>query len=160
MNKLLNSLLVVFLLSFVLESRADDHSYHTKIDQFFKVYEQSPNEAVDILFADSDWAKSNQAQLQTVKAQIGTLEQSLGKYHGYDEVVTRKLHDRYLIKIYMARYELKPIFLKFQFYKPNNSWNVSNFGLQDSIEEISENSAKYGIYREIRKSSGVVEDKN
>jgi hypothetical protein len=146
-------------MTFAMEVRSEDNSYQSKIDQFFLLYSESPIEAVDSLFSDSEWAINNQSQLQNVKAQISTLEQSIGKYHGYDEIVTRKLHDRYVIKIYMARYELKPIFFKFQFYRPDSSWNVSNFGLQDSIEELSENSAKYGIYREIRKSSGV-EDKN
>jgi len=149
MQRVLKTVCFMLIYSLSAYSMASGSYHQDKIDTFFDNLKQSPESAVDELFSDSDWVKNNQSQLLTVKATVNALEPSIGRYHGYDELLTRELADRYIMKIFLVRYELKPLFVKFEFYRPAERWKVSNFGIKDDIEELFEKSTELGLLKEI-----------
>ena len=114
------------------------------VSKFFTEYQNDgASKALDNLYLNNEWLKRSTDAITNVKQQLGTLnEDYVGKYHGYELIVEKKLSDSFILMSYLVKYDRQPIRFTFQFYKPNKEWRTHSFKYDGNIDEEIEESAK------------------
>lgn len=134
---------LLFLLFLVLHGQAQD-TPESIITNFFKTYqEEGSSKALDDLYATNPWTSRIQDAINNIKNQLGRFDEELvGKYYGYEEIVTKKLGDSFLLKSYFLKFDRQFLRLTFQFYKPRDEWRLYSFKFDDSFDDEIEEAAK------------------
>ncbi|MFB6344046.1 hypothetical protein ACE1ET_20175 [Saccharicrinis sp. FJH62] len=114
--------------------------------EFFKIYENSPQKAVDFVFSTNKWIiDRNKDGIENVKNQLTSLLGLVGDYYGYEMITDKSVGESYKLVSYMVKYDRQPIRFTFVFYKPKNKWQVQNFNYDDNLDDELEESGK--VYR-------------
>lgn len=140
--KILTLLIVSVLSTNILKAQTNTNEITA---QFFKTYENSPQEAVDYIFGTNKWMDRNKDAIQNVKTQLSSFLGLVGDYYGYEKITEKSIGDSYKLVSYMVKYDRQPIRFTFVFYKPKEKWQVQNFQFDDSLDEELEESGK--VYR-------------
>ena len=135
-------------------SYAEKHPLQDNVEIFFEFLVQDPEKAMSRLFEGSDWIKENKGTLNQVVSEIKVLEDRAGTYYGYEELVTRKLGERYMYKQYMAYFHLSPVVVQLKFYKPNKQWLILGISMHTDLADLMEESADYAVISRIKEDSG------
>ncbi|MGQ8336152.1 hypothetical protein ACUNWD_06335 [Sunxiuqinia sp. A32] len=114
------------------------------IANFFKTYKvEGSSKALDDLYATNPWTSRIQDAINNVKNQLGRFDEELvGKYYGYEEIVSKKLGDSFMLKSYFLKFDRQFLRLTFQFYKPENDWRLFSFKFDDTFDDEIEEAAK------------------
>lgn len=114
------------------------------ISKFFTKYEENgASNALDYLYANNNWMKRAKDDVANVKQRLeGLNEAYVGKFHGYELIVEKKLSDSFILMSYLVKFDRQPIRFTFQFYKPNNEWRTQSFKFDGNIDDEIEESAK------------------
>lgn len=133
----------VFVIFLVLQGQAQE-TPESMIAEFFKTYkEEGSSKALDDLYATNPWTARVQDAIDNIKNQLGRFDEDLvGKYYGYEEIVTKKLGDSYILKSYFLKFDRQFLRLTFQFYKPKDEWRLYSFKFDDSFDDEIEEAAK------------------
>ena len=114
------------------------------INDFFTNFENKGSDvAIDKLYATNPWTSRIQDAINNVKTQMARFNMELvGKYHGYEPIVTKKLGDSYILYSYFLKFDRQFLRLTFQFYKPSDEWRLYSFRFDDNFDEEIEQAAK------------------
>ena len=113
------------------------------INQFFKIYEKSPQEAVSYIFSTNKWIlERNKDGIENVKTQLTSFLGLVGNYYGYEKITEKRLGDTYKLVSYMIKYDRQPVRFTFIFYKPEDKWQLQNFQYDDNLDEELKESGK------------------
>lgn len=107
------------------------------IDKFFKEYQSlGVNASTDNLYATNKWMEMSADAVVGLKTQLQALTANfVGKFYGYELVKEKKIGENYLFLTYVGRYDRQPIRFDFEFYKPNNTWQIHSFSFDDKFGE-------------------------
>jgi hypothetical protein len=107
------------------------------IDEFFEIYESGkPVEAINALYSSSGkWSEMIRADIENVRNRFKDLEQIVGEYYGKEKLVEEDLGSCLKMVIYLVRYDRQPIRFSFQYYKPNDVWQLYGFSYDDNLME-------------------------
>ncbi|MEQ8581039.1 MAG: hypothetical protein RIC30_05030 [Marinoscillum sp.] len=126
-----------------LNSFAQDNGQKL-IDEFFSRYENEGVEvAVDELYKTNPWTTRIQDAINNVKTQLARYNEELvGKYYGYEPIVTKQLGNSYVLHSYLVKFDRQPLRFTFQLYKPDKEWRLASFAFDDSYNDELEEAAK------------------
>jgi len=126
-----------------LNSFAQDNGQQL-IDDFFSNYENEGVEvAVDELYKTNPWTTRIQDAINNVKTQLARYNEELvGKYYGYEPIVTKQLGNSYVLHSYLVKFDRQPLRFTFQLYKPDKEWRLASFAFDDSYDDELEEAAK------------------
>lgn len=119
------------------------------VDQFFEEFStKGSSEALDNLYKPNKWITRNTDAITQLKSQIdGLNEDYVGKYHGYEFILEKRLADSYILMSYLVKYDRQPIRFTFQFYKPNKEWVIQSFIFDGDMDEEVKEAAKLYNFR-------------
>lgn len=114
------------------------------IDDFFSNFENhGADVAVTELYKTNPWTTRIQDAINNVKNQLSQYDENLvGKYHGHELIVTKKLGESYVLHSYFLKFDRQFLRLTFQFYKPLNEWRLYSFQFDDSYADEIEEAAR------------------
>ena len=104
------------------------------IDGFFKRYKNSPDSAVDYLFATNKLFERNASQIALLKMKLDSLGQSVVKYTGKELIVEKSASPSLVIYSYLVKHENQPLRFTFIFYKALNDWVLYRFNYDDQMD--------------------------
>ena len=114
------------------------------VKTFFDDYQDiGSSKALDNLYATNKWMDRATDAITNLKSQLEGLNVDyVGKFHGYELIVEKKLAESYVLLSYLAIFDRQPIRYTFQFYKPNDKWLIYSFKFDGSIDDEIEEAAK------------------
>ncbi len=106
-------------------------------EKFFKEYQTlGVTKSIDNLYASNKWMEFSADAVSGLKTQLeGLTVDFVGKFHGYELVKEQKIGENYIFLTYLGRYDRQPIRFDFEFYKPNNTWQIHSFSFDDKFGE-------------------------
>ena len=106
-------------------------------EKFFKEYQTlGVAKSIDNLYASNKWMEFSADAVSGLKSQLdGLTIDFVGKFYGYELVKENKIGENYLFLTYIGRYDRQPIRFDFEFYKPNNIWQIHSFSFDDKFGE-------------------------
>lgn len=139
-----NSTLTILLALYCSFNLSAQDNEQKIINNFFSNYEKKGIDiAVDELYKTNPWTTRIQDAINNVKTQLSKYDEELvGKYYGYERIVSKQLGNAYILHSYMVRFDRQPLRFTFQFYKPDNEWRLHSFAFDDSFDDEIEESAK------------------
>lgn len=120
--------------------------------QFFKIYEESPQKAVDYIFGTNKWMTDrNKDGIENVKTQLTSLLGLVGDYYSYEKITEKSIGESYQLVSYMIKYDRQPLRFSFVFYKPKDKWQVQNFKYDDNLgDELKESGKVYRLKENLK----------
>jgi len=112
------------------------------VEDFFKTYEINPVKAVGELYAYSPYLDKMEDEVADLKDQIKDLGSILGKLHGEELFLEKDIKDVFVRITYIVKYDRQPIQMHFEFYQPDDQWNLHAFTYDDSFDDELENAMK------------------
>ena len=85
------------------------------------------------------------AEFIQMDSQFHSSFQTLGKCHGYEEILTSDIPGVFMLKYHVFKFQRQPVIIKFRLYKPNKEWRVNAFEIDDTIQASLEESAKWRL---------------
>jgi hypothetical protein len=142
---LLSFALSLFVIGSCSQSQENKKSVQTRerdatdtiIEEFFKIYPKSPEEALKHFFSPSPWVKED--NLRGIIDSLTRIGMVAGKYNGYELLNQSYAGESFVMKSYMVKYDRQPIRFSFAFYKPSTKWIPYYFKMDDRIREELEN---------------------
>ena len=146
MNRKIKFLTLLILIVLSSNSVIGQTTTENITTDFFKLYEKSPQKAVEYIFATNKWMMDrNKDGIEKVKIQLNNFVGLLGDYYGYEKIAEKSVGESYKLVSYMIKYDRQPIRFTFIFYKPKDKWQVQNFQFDDNLDEEIEEAGK--VYR-------------
>ena len=146
MNKKTKFLILAFVILFSNTILMAQSTSEEIINEFFKKYEKSPQDAVDYAFGTNKWmVERKKDAIDNVKTQLSSFIGLVGDYYGYEKVTEKSIGESFKLVSYMLKYDRQPVRFTFVFYKPNEKWQVQNFQYDDNLDDELEESGK--VYR-------------
>src|SRR6478735_10885318 len=111
------SIIALLLCSFsvLAESKPEE-----MIEKFFREYAKNPSKAVENIYATNPWVSRLRDGVESVKNEVNKYTTDyVGKYYGYDFILSKQLAGRFVLYSYMVKYDRQPMRFVFEFYKPN-----------------------------------------
>lgn len=105
------------------------------ITEFFKIFNDSPSDAMDYAFSTNPWMKRNKDATDNIKNQFSTLLPLIGNYQGYELIKEKITGESLKLISYMVKFDRQPIRFTFIFYKPDKIWQVLNLKYDDKLDD-------------------------
>lgn len=138
----MKNILIIIMLAATYTLKAQS-SPQKLIDTFFATYANEPGKAVKDLYATNVWTLRNQDDIDKVIGTVnGFTEDYVGKYYGYELITTKKFAESFVLYSYLVKYDRQPIRFIFKFYKPNDTWVLYSYSLDDSLDDEIQEAAK------------------
>ena len=138
----MKKLLLVLLIS-TTGSLFAQNSPQILIDNFFKTYENDAGKAVQELYATNEWTVRIKDDIDKIVATVnGFTESYMGKYYGYEIITKKKFAESFELYSYMVKYDRQPLRFIFKFYKPNDTWVLYSYAIDDSLDTEIQEAAK------------------
>ena len=102
-------------------------------DKFFNIYVTDPSKAVDYAFSTNKWFDRKQDDVASAKDKFKNLVSLLGDYYGYEFLVEKSAGANVKMESFLVRYDREPIRITFMFYKPKDTWRMSNFTYDEDL---------------------------
>ena len=113
------------------------------IEKFFTEFEKKGAEkALDNLYSTNKWMARNQDAVQNLKSKLSTIETMVGKYYGHEVIIKKQIGNSLQLYSYMVKYDRQPLRFTFEFYKPNDKWQLFGFSYDESLDDELEEAAK------------------
>lgn len=106
-------------------------------EKFFKEYQTlGVNKSIDNLYASNRWMELSAEAVSGLKTQLdGLTLDFVGKFYGFELIKEQKIGENYIFLTYLGRFDRQPIRFDFEFYKPNNAWQIHSFSFDDKFGE-------------------------
>lgn len=111
-------------------------------NKFFKTYKNSPNEALDYLFSTMIIRWYPKESNENLRSNLFSFIKTIGKYQGYEEIVTKSIGTSYKLISFMLKYERQPIRFTFILYKPKDKWHLQDFEYDSKLSKELKSAAK------------------
>ena len=122
--------LFIFILSSTLTAQSGPEDI---LDNFFNLFEQNVDEAIDYLFSTNELIDPKQEGIRAIKDRMDLSRKLLGKYYGHEIVKEYRAGYSYRKYIYSLKYERQPLKIELVLYKPDDKWKVQNVNFHDDL---------------------------
>jgi hypothetical protein len=103
--------------------QSSDTSYQAMSEKFFNLLQQGKgSDAVDYLTSTNPAMKKIPDQIDSLKAQFGSLGTLMGSYISNEKLVETKVAGMFVYQHYFVAYERQPISVRIKYYKPGATW--------------------------------------
>ncbi|RBO81860.1 hypothetical protein [Marinomonas aquiplantarum] len=85
------------------------------------------------------------ADLEQVDGEFENYFKIFGNYYSYKLIHEQGLKGDYWARWYLLKFERQPVVLYFEFYKPNDKWNVNALEIKTDIDDKIEEAGDYKI---------------
>ena len=134
---------LIVLMTLASSSLFAQSSPQKLIDTFFATYEKDAGKAVKDLYATNKWNERIKDDIdKVIKTVNGFTESYMGKYYGQELITTKKFAESFVLYSYLVKYDRQPIRFIFKFYKPNDTWVLFSYALDDSLDDEIQEAAK------------------
>lgn len=115
-------------------------------NKFFEKYaQQNSDSALTYLFQTNKFIESYQDQTEDLKLKLKKIYEKSGKYVS-NELVTKKTAGKNVIMMtFVVIHEAQPIIFRLTFFRPHDTWQISDFKFTLKIEDELEEASR--IYR-------------
>ena len=137
-------LILILLISFTSINTLKAQSISKEIiDQFFLIYEQEPQKAVDYIFSTNKWiSEESQEGIDNVKDKLENFLGLVGEYYGYDLITKKNVGENYELWSYIIKYDRQPLRFTFVLYRPKDKWQLQNFQFDDNLGDELKDAGK------------------
>jgi hypothetical protein len=113
-----------------------DAPYQAITDKFFEnLSKDRYEEAFDQIFAHNRWIqKDNPQKFTQSRSQFSTFKGTLGSYRGSVKLAERETAGMFAHQLYLVMFDKGPIGIRFQYYKPEGTWEFFGFW---SVQDIN-----------------------
>lgn len=143
-------LLVICLaiISITFSTICSASEYEQKIEKFVSMLKAGKSaEAVDYIYSGNPWLARAADAVQNVKSQVVSLNKLVGNLKNHEKLQEVTAGGRFVHLTYLAAYERQPIRFRFEFYKPENTWIIFSFSLDDKLDDDLEAAANAKLGR-------------
>ncbi|GAB2942679.1 hypothetical protein GCM10027048_04140 [Hymenobacter coalescens] len=113
------------------------------VTAFFQEYPKGPAKALETLYTTNPWVSRNKDAVEQLKSEINKLTPDfVGRYYGYEPIMTKRIANSFVLKSYLVRYDRQPLRFTFEFYKANDKWFIYAFKFDTNLDDELEESAK------------------
>ena len=130
--KLVVLVILIFTSSDILKAQATTEEF---FNDFFTLYEKSPEEAFSVLSKDFDLVDQKEIEISKKKYLFNVSQ--AGVLHGYEKIMERSMGNCVKLVSYLLKYEKEPVRFTIIFYKPKDRWVIREFqfdaGLTDEL---------------------------
>ena len=125
--------------------------YQAIADRFFVLLEQGKSdEAIDYMFSTNVALKNMPGKSDQLKAKLGELERQLGSYHSHIRLAETKIAGMFVYQHYFVAYELQPVSVRLQFYKPRDTWKVFAVQFDTDLPDAIEKETDKNLDRQLK----------
>ncbi len=125
--------------------------YQAIADRFFVLLEQGKSdEAIDYMFNTNVALKNMPGKSDQLKAKLGELERQLGSYHSHIRLAETKIAGMFVYQHYFVAYELQPVSVRLQFYKPRDTWKVFAVQFDTDLPDAIEKETDKNLDRQLK----------
>jgi len=110
---------------------------------FFQTYKTNPEKAIDFLYSTNKWIDLESNIVKEIKSNLRSNIPRMGAYLDHRQLGTGVLGKSLDIRVYLVRYERKPLRFTFHFYKSKDQWIVYRFNFDDFLFEDLEENMKF-----------------
>ncbi|MEM9823099.1 MAG: hypothetical protein AAF985_18615 [Bacteroidota bacterium] len=110
---------------------------------FFHNYEKDPEVAVDFLYSTNKWIDLESNVVKEIKSNLKANLPRMGAYLDRRLLGQSSLGRDLQVRIYLVRYERKPLRFTFHFYKSKDKWIIYRFNFDDFLFEDMEENMKF-----------------
>ena len=135
--------LLFFTVCLVFPSVAQNNSPKSMVKNFFAIYEKDPMKAIDNLFATNKWIDPESNMVKEIKSNLETNVPRLGQYLGHRMLGQSSLGKALNVRVYLVRYERKPLRFVFHIYRSRTNWIIYRFNFDDFLFEDMEENMKF-----------------
>jgi hypothetical protein len=138
----MKKIFLLFLFLFLSKSTYSQTTPEDIIKKFFETYQKNTGKAIDDIYATNSWTSQMQDAITTMKKTIKTYPEEMGNYYGFEMITKQKSTERFVLYVYMIRYDRQPMKVNFELYKPNDKWMLYSLNFATDIDEDVEMAAK------------------
>ena len=116
---------------------------------FFEKYKtQQSDSALDYLFKTNKFSSEAKEQTESLKLSLKQVFASNGNYFG-NELLSKKTAGSCIVMFtYLVKHEKEPLLFRLSFYKPLNTWEISDFKFTSKIDEELEEASRAYRFKE------------
>lgn len=113
---------------------------------FFEKYKTGQSDsALDYLFNTNKFSSESRVQTENIKLSLKQVFALNGNYFG-NELLSKKTAGSCVVMFtYLVKHEKEPLLFRLSFYKPANTWEISDFKFTSKIDEELEEASR--VYR-------------
>ncbi|WKK67517.1 hypothetical protein [Lutimonas zeaxanthinifaciens] len=138
MKRQINLVVLIMLILLSSNSLKAQTTTDEIIDEYFKLYEKSPEEAFDFLSKDIKVIRG-QETTENLKKQILFAANQSGVYYGYEKIIEKSLGNSLKLLSFLIKYEKEVVRLTTILYKPADKWKVIEYHFDVSLlKELKE----------------------
>jgi len=133
------SIVIIFFFSIIAHAQANPDEI---IKKFFVDFSIDSDKAISDIYATNPNINGITDAINNMKKIARSYPSQLGKNHGYELITQQKCTDNFILYAYFVKYDLQPMKFTFEFYKPNNTWNLYSLNFDSTIDDEVEQAAK------------------
>lgn len=103
------------------------------LQPFFNTFAQSPDKAIDYIFATNPYINQHQKGIEKIKERLNTSRKLLGDYYGQELISLQHVGDSFLRYNYMLKYDRQPVEIEILLYRPNDVWMLYTLQFHDKL---------------------------
>lgn len=104
------------------------------IDMFFNHYESGNTfDALNNLLSTNKYLSENDTK--SLNDRIVQYSELLGDYYGHEILISKQIGQSVISYVCLLRYDRQPIRFVITLYKPESSWKVLSFKINDSLTD-------------------------
>ncbi|NVN95958.1 MAG: hypothetical protein HXX18_11805 [Bacteroidetes bacterium] len=142
MKKILIIILTLFCIFNIYGQSSSENLITTFFDKFEK---EGSNSAIDYIYSTNKSSNVLKNEVDELKTKLTKTIELLGKYHGYEYIVSKSVGTSLILYSYLIKYDRQPIRFTFILYKADNEWALFNFLYDAKFDEELKEAAK--VYR-------------
>ena len=128
---------VAFLLCISSVTSAYSGSPTDQVDAFFKDYSAGKtNNSIDNLYSNNPAMKQKIQALTVMKQQLASISSLYGRYLGNENISIEKISPSITRIVQVSKHNLLPVIWEFYFYKPNDTWIISQAMFVDQFQVV------------------------
>ncbi|MDM3871078.1 hypothetical protein QSV34_06875 [Porticoccus sp. W117] len=132
-----NIILIISVLLFANNATGYEGNPTSQVDQFFsEISAGKADQAIDNLYSNNPTMQQKIQALTVLKQQINSLGAFYGNYLGFEKVSYEEISPSVVRMVTVAKYEVHPIVWEFYFYKPKNTWIISQAMFVDQFQVL------------------------
>ncbi len=141
MSQKITLLVLTISIVFITDLKAQ-HSEKDIPNEFFRIFQTDPMEAMDYAFSTNKWMERNLDGVESVKTKFKDILPLIGDYYGHEVITEKSIGVHLKLISYLVRYDRQPIRITFVLYRPNDKWQVQNLNWDVNLDDEIEESAK------------------
>ncbi|MBI5916723.1 MAG: hypothetical protein HY842_15200 [Bacteroidetes bacterium] len=113
------------------------------VAKFFTDFKIDKGNAVKNIYQTNTWMSKASDAISNMVGEVEKLTPDyVGEYYGYSLICKKQLSDCFVLQSYIVRYDRQPLRFTFEFYKPDEEWQLYSSSFDVNLDDELEEAAK------------------